>query len=131
MSTTVQSMTAADLLCLPADGRRYELIQGELRQMSPAGPLHGRLTMRIAAHLFHYVEAHALCGIRSVKSKDSVSVSLGIHKSQQQSAYDSHDAHTSIPILMIVPLAMCSSCLMDRSPPLPCFQSDIIDLPSR
>ena len=60
MSTTVQSMTAADLLRLPADGRRYELIRGELRQMAPAGPTHGRLAMRIAAHLFQHVEAHNL-----------------------------------------------------------------------
>ena len=60
MSTTVQSMTAADLLRLPADGRRYELLRGELRQMAPAGPTHGRLAMRIAAHLFQHVEAHHL-----------------------------------------------------------------------
>lgn len=60
MSTTVQSMTAADLLRLPTDGRRYELIRGELRQMAPAGPTHGRLAMRIASHLFQHVEAHHL-----------------------------------------------------------------------
>ncbi len=60
MSTTVQNITASDLLRLPADGRRYELIRGELRQMTPAGPIHGRLAMRIAAHLFHHVEAHNL-----------------------------------------------------------------------
>jgi len=53
-------MTAADLLRLPADGRRYELIRGELRQMAPAGPTHGRLAMRIAAYLFQHVEAHHL-----------------------------------------------------------------------
>ena len=60
MSTTVQSMTAADLLHLPADGQRYELIRGELRQMAPAGPTHGRLAMRIAARLFQHVETHHL-----------------------------------------------------------------------
>jgi Uma2 family endonuclease len=60
MSTTVQSMTAADLLRLPADGHRYELIRGELRQMAPAGPTHGRLAMRLAAHLFQHVETHHL-----------------------------------------------------------------------
>ena len=36
MSTTVQNITAAELLRLPADGRRYELVRGELRQMAPA-----------------------------------------------------------------------------------------------
>ena len=60
MSTTVQSMTAADLLRLPADGRRYELLRGAWRQMAPAGPTPGRLAMRLAAHLFQYVETHHL-----------------------------------------------------------------------
>ncbi len=60
MATTVHSVTAADLLRLPADGQRHELIRGELRQMTPAGPTHGRLAMRIAAHLFQHVEAHNL-----------------------------------------------------------------------
>ncbi len=60
MSTTASSTTAADLLRLPAGGQRYELIRGELRQMAPAGPTHGRLAMRIAAHLFQHVETHNL-----------------------------------------------------------------------
>ncbi len=60
MSTTVQNITATELLRLSADGRRYELIRGALRQMAPAGPTHGRLAMRIAAHLFQHVEAHNL-----------------------------------------------------------------------
>jgi Uma2 family endonuclease len=60
MSTTVHSMTAAELLRLPTDGQRYELIRGELRQRTPAGPTHGRLAMRIAAHLFQHVESHSL-----------------------------------------------------------------------
>ena len=60
MDTTEQCITAAELLCLPANGHRYELRQGALLQMSPAGPRHGRLAMRLAAHLFQHVEAHNL-----------------------------------------------------------------------
>ena len=68
MSTTVQHMTAVALLRLPADGHRYELIRGELRQPSPAGPTHGRLAMRIAAHLFQHVEAHHLGTVYAAKT---------------------------------------------------------------
>lgn len=36
---------------MPDDGFRYELVQGELRQMNPAGNVHGRVTMSIAWRL--------------------------------------------------------------------------------
>jgi Uma2 family endonuclease len=68
MSTTVQNMAAANLLRLPADGRRYELIRGELRQMAPAGPTHGRLAMRIAARLLQHVEGHNLGTVYAVQT---------------------------------------------------------------
>jgi len=41
MSAIKTLMTANELLQLPKDGFRYELIQGELRKMSPAGGKHG------------------------------------------------------------------------------------------
>jgi Uma2 family endonuclease len=53
-------MTAEELLSLPDDGFRYELIEGELRQMSPAGHNHGRIAMRLAAPLAQYVEENGL-----------------------------------------------------------------------
>lgn len=40
--TQTRPMTADDLLQMPDDGFRYELVRGELRKMSPAGRLHGR-----------------------------------------------------------------------------------------
>ncbi len=44
MSTVTKFMTEDDLLRMPDDGYRYELIEGELRQMSPTGFDHGRCT---------------------------------------------------------------------------------------
>ena len=45
---------------MPDDGYRYELVKGELIQMSPTGDEHGRVTVRITAPLYHYVEEHKL-----------------------------------------------------------------------
>ncbi len=45
---------------MPDDGFRYELVQGELRQMNPAGNVHGRVTMSVAWRLAHYVDENRL-----------------------------------------------------------------------
>jgi Uma2 family endonuclease len=60
MSTTSQLMTAEELLRLPRGQFRYELIEGELRQMSPAGYEHGKIAMRLGAALYQYVEEQQL-----------------------------------------------------------------------
>jgi Uma2 family endonuclease len=58
MVTTVQLLTADDLLAMPDDGFRYELIDGELRKMAPAGSQHGRITNKIEIDLGRHVEAN-------------------------------------------------------------------------
>jgi Uma2 family endonuclease len=55
-----QLITADDLLHMPDDGFRYELINGELHQMAPAGFEHGKTTIRVAVSLSQYVDAHNL-----------------------------------------------------------------------
>jgi Uma2 family endonuclease len=53
-------MTADDLLRMPDDGFRYELIRGELRKMPPAGQRHGRIAINISTPLNQFVRAHAI-----------------------------------------------------------------------
>jgi Uma2 family endonuclease len=53
-------MTADELLVMPSDGNRYELIKGELRKMSPAGSQHGIDAMEFAGLLFYHVKKHKL-----------------------------------------------------------------------
>ena len=53
-------MTAEELLRLPSDGRRYELVRGELRTLPPTGFEHGGATSRFDRSLGHYVQAHQL-----------------------------------------------------------------------
>ena len=60
MVAQTQLMTAAELMALPDDGLRYELVRGELRKMPPAGAEHGELSLDIGASLSTYVKAHNL-----------------------------------------------------------------------
>jgi Uma2 family endonuclease len=60
MSTTIQTTTAEDLLRMPDDGFRYELVKGQLRKMSPAGQRHGRIAIRVSTSLDNYVTLNKL-----------------------------------------------------------------------
>lgn len=53
-------MTADELLRLPDDGWRYELVRGELRKMSPTGADHGDVAAQIIASLVLHVKPRRL-----------------------------------------------------------------------
>jgi Uma2 family endonuclease len=60
MASTDQLVTAEELLRMPDDGYRYELVRGELRKMAPAGHLHGRIAINVTTPLDRHVRAHTL-----------------------------------------------------------------------
>ena len=60
MVTTKQLMTVDDLMGVPKDGWRYELIRGEIIKMAPAGHTHGRYASRIDRRLGTYAEDNNL-----------------------------------------------------------------------
>ncbi|HET7464053.1 MAG TPA: Uma2 family endonuclease [Longimicrobium sp.] len=53
-------VTAEDLLRMPNDGVRRELVDGELRIIPPAGDEHGAIAGDILVDLGHYVRTHRL-----------------------------------------------------------------------
>ena len=55
MATRAKLMTAEELLEMPDDGFRYELVRGELVKMPPAGFNHGVTGNRLNLSLSNYV----------------------------------------------------------------------------
>lgn len=53
-------MSADELLRLPHDGWQYELVEGRLVRMPPAGPWHGGYSSRLDRALGSYVDDHDL-----------------------------------------------------------------------
>jgi Uma2 family endonuclease len=61
VSTTItKPVTADELLMMPDDGYRYELVKGELIRMAPAGDEHGVVTMHLAGPLYGHVKRNNL-----------------------------------------------------------------------
>ena len=79
MATQVRTITAEELLAMPHDGIRRELVQGEMREMTPAGRKHGRIAMNVSTPLDQHVRARALgevyaaeTGFRLAREPDTV-----------------------------------------------------------
>lgn len=58
--TTETLKTAADLLQMPDDGHRYELVRGEMIRLTPAGAEHGVIAQLLAEKLSYHVRARRL-----------------------------------------------------------------------
>ena len=55
-----RTITDEELLQLPKDGHKYEVVDGELVAMSPAGMRHEFIVMEIGARLRNFVRRHRL-----------------------------------------------------------------------
>ena len=61
MTTTPQTLlTADDLLAMPDDGKKYELVRGELIEMPPPSVVHAVVTGRLGYRISHCIEANNL-----------------------------------------------------------------------
>jgi len=58
-TTTRRTANEEDLRAMPEDGRKYELVDGEIR-VSPAGDRHSAVALRLAARLLAFVDEHRL-----------------------------------------------------------------------
>ena len=59
-TTDAKLMTAEELLNMPEDGYRYELIRGVLKKMAPAGHTHGKRGNRVNHNLSTHVYSNGL-----------------------------------------------------------------------
>lgn len=59
-STITRLVTADELLAMPDDGFRYELVKGELIRMPPPGHEHGVVAMNVAGPLYQHVKGNNL-----------------------------------------------------------------------
>ena len=59
-ATRPMTMTADDLLAMPDDGFRYELVRGELRKYPFADHIHGMQALSIGASLWLHAKANRL-----------------------------------------------------------------------
>lgn len=60
MSTVTKLITAAELLAMPKQDRLYELVQGELHMMAPAGGEHGMVEATLLALLHAFATPRKL-----------------------------------------------------------------------
>ncbi len=68
MIMKTSAVTSDDLLRMPNDGHRYELLGGELRKMAPAGQKHGRMIINITTPLDQYVRANQLGAVYAAET---------------------------------------------------------------
>jgi Uma2 family endonuclease len=67
--TTPKLMTAEELIRLSTGmGKRYELVHGELKTMSPAGFKHGRIAMKIGARLQTHASSRGLGSVAAAET---------------------------------------------------------------
>jgi len=59
-ATLTKPMTADELLAMPGDGYRYELVKGELIKMAPTGYEHGVRTVELTTLLHSFIKSHNL-----------------------------------------------------------------------
>jgi Uma2 family endonuclease len=60
MAVNQRLTTADELMAMPDDGQRHELVRGELRTMPPGGWEHGYESIEVAASLAPYVRRRGL-----------------------------------------------------------------------
>lgn len=68
MMATVRTTSAEDLLAMPDDGFRYELIRGMLKKMTPAEHEHGRIAAIVTASLVQHVTANELGAVYAAET---------------------------------------------------------------
>ena len=76
MATSAKLMTADELLLMRDDGRRYELIEGELIELTPPGAAHGFVASNASGILREFVRPRGLGAVFGAETGFVISTNL-------------------------------------------------------
>ncbi|HEV8636259.1 MAG TPA: Uma2 family endonuclease [Chloroflexota bacterium] len=68
MAIQPKLMTAEELMALPDDGLRRELVRGEVRTMPPARDPHGRAAASVASHMARFLYERPVAELRAAET---------------------------------------------------------------
>src|SRR5947209_7097175 len=68
MAIQQRLLTAEEFYCLPDDGMRHELIDGEVRTMSPPGGEHGGVAGTIHGHFARFCFEHPVAWVLAAET---------------------------------------------------------------
>lgn len=68
VTTAAEHVTAEELRRMPDDGFRYELVEGEVRKMVPAGATHGRIAINVTVPLAQHVKENNLGAVYAAET---------------------------------------------------------------
>ena len=74
MSMVQTLMTADELLAMPEDGYRYELLKGELKRMPPTGGEHGTTVMFVSIPLGRFILENGLGAVFGAETGFKIAV---------------------------------------------------------
>jgi len=111
MSVAVTLLTAEDLLQMPRDDWRHELVEGVLHRMPPPGFEHGSLAGQLGGLLFAHVRQHDLgrvlaaeTGFQIASDPDTVrapDVAFVTHERLRQAHFDRHKYFPGAPDFLV------------------------------
>lgn len=76
MSATLTLITADELLQMPDDGFRYELVRGELHRMPPAGFEPGNIALNIGSRLKEHISQTGQGKIVAAENRSQTDITI-------------------------------------------------------
>ena len=119
MSVAVTLLTAEDLLQMPRDDWRSELIEGVLHRMPPPGFEHGSIAARFGGLLFAHVNQHKLGRVLAAETGFQISsdpdtvraadVAFVTNERLRQAHFDRHKYFPGAPVFLVEVLSPSDS----------------------
>ncbi len=108
MTTARKLLTADDLLAMPRDGYRHELVRGELITMPPPGIMHTRITGRFCRRIGNFIEEHDLPYVDGPEAAAYTEQNPDTVRAADYAIYPLHDLSGPLPdrgyVLGLVPV---------------------------